>query len=397
MKRDPKLRPRPLSGASHYVCLLFAASAFCIFLQALTTNGIARLLVPGIVLAPPPPGLAALKASVVPLCRGRCNVWVSFQSVSQEHGHGWGQWGVLALASIRRLNAEIRYVPSSPDDAQQKMQIDNETVAVLLQGIEPFDLKWLQQIPADHVLRQDRRVFLGPFAANHVHKLTPDMRRMLSGTTILLHHEGGRDKCTEIAKRELPLTSCAMWAPGIDDALYAPSLPRVKRRSPVIFLKAREGMRINDAVMQDSLRLAKIYSYSLLRTAHGGPESFHPQQYLAALKNAPYMIAFTPLEQFGFFLAEAASFDVPTLLLLMRPFPEWFVDSSAYGRTRIIPVDGTFNATEMADVMADFVANVAPNLEPRAALQRQFSFDAAARRFAAEVLQRCTTSLCAQI
>ena len=308
-----------------------------------------------------------------------------------------GPVGCARFGSIRRLNAEIRYVPSSPDDAQQKMQIDNETVAVLLQGIEPFDLKWLQQIPADHVLRQDRRVFLGPFAANHVHKLTPDMRRMLSGTTILLHHEGGRDKCTEIAKRELPLTSCAMWAPGIDDALYAPSLPRVKRRSPVIFLKAREGMRINDAVMQDSLRLAKIYSYSLLRTAHGGPESFHPQQYLAALKNAPYMIAFTPLEQFGFFLAEAASFDVPTLLLLMRPFPEWFVDSSAYGRTRIIPVDGTFNATEMADVMADFVANVAPNLEPRAALQRQFSFDAAARRFAAEVLQRCTTSLCAQI
>lgn len=118
--------------------------------------------------------------------------------------------------------------------------------------------------------------------------------------------------------------------------------------------------------------VSQFHSYLLLRSAHSGAR-FARLDYFAALRNAPFMVSYTPGENYANFLQEAKSFDVPVFLISGHK-PEWFTDRK----------DGAFFHSQtplrkLTERFQEFLKRL-PQYTPRESVLRTLTYDHCAAR-----------------
>lgn len=102
----------------------------------------------------------------------------------------------------------------------------------------------------------------------------------------------------QVAVHKLRRTRCAHVWGGVDAHTLHEPTPRQERKIPILYIRAYDGIHINRTELFAALKLAGIFTYTMLQTTRvdGDPhkEHFDQEENHAALRNAPYMIAYTP-------------------------------------------------------------------------------------------------------
>ena len=275
-----------------------------------------------------------------------------------EAQHGYSTWPKNLVKVLRRLDYPL--VISENGD-----RFPNSSCAGVFMH-DYIDEPWLWRVvaPSNGIPRE--RIFFAPFLLDET---KPHKGGILNGTTCLCETREQISHCELYNRRRALAMRCIAAPVGVDTISFHPTIPRESRTLPIVYLKRRgdDTIYINETRLFQILRSKGIYSYTLLRTAHGGPESFRHHAWIHALHNAPFMIAFTAYEIYGNFIQEARACDVPMLLLARAWTPDFFTND----------VDGRCVSTADWNVISAeldiFLSNL-PLYTPRRAVEAMFGY-----------------------
>ena len=303
---------------------------------------------------------------------------------------GLGRWMNNLIGALSTLEVPIRLVKKSvleqaPDD--QLFPSDSDTLVVFLQDYSAHWLPIISRIRKSYT----KMIFIAPFALGQIGtwlrdatiSLPPPGSELLNNCAIITESFAMRDVCS-INLQTLYLqdhVKCVVSPFGVNTSEFAPNVKRAEREGPVIYIKNHSGSRFNETRIFNMLARQGIYSYTVLRKGHDPLATYAPAQYKHALSFAPWMVAFTPSETFGFFIQEARSMDVPLFIVGMGTWkPVWFSEADG------ITVHESFSDDELDIKFADFL-NTLPTFTPRKNVERTLSLEVCSARLLRRIQQ----------
>lgn len=245
---------------------------------------------------------------------------------------------------------------------------NSSTCAVFFQNGDPIqNRQFYDEIPAS-------RIFWGPFDfSSYAFQPNEDLP-FLQGVRVLAEHENQVQACHPLSP-----VKCLNSPLGVDTMFWQPTTLRQHRHNPILYLKEFDQYIVPEADAISLLHQAGQYSYTVLRTRRGGPWNYQKDQYHAVLDQAPYLVAFTPYDDFANFLHEAMSMDVPVFVVQYATGEPWSLINPQAGMS---PVSVTANSTQL--LFGTFL-NSLVSFHPRDYILDMMSHCSAARKICAAI------------
>jgi hypothetical protein len=306
----------------------------------------------------------------------------------QEDRQGWSTRLLSVLRAIRLPTVVVTWdaVEQTGQGAVgREFYLPNDsTIAIILQ-----DLKSQYAVPnasTEHI-----PVIFGPSLAEHLwsnrvaNGLTREETQLQTfaneSFALVESQEEVFDMQAALLQADLH-SSVGLVVPAVDTDALQPIQARQLRLAPILFIKDIGNKRGNEAVLR---ALVASYGSQMNVLFENDVSHLTRDDYHAALAQAPWMVAFSPSETRGTFIAEALAFDVPVFLIVYDQLPsfmpEYIRDVGVAVRLPSNNPWDTSTVKKLNQAIAEFV-HKAPTLKTRQACIKTLSLTAAAHHLA---------------
>lgn len=273
---------------------------------------------------------------------------------------GYEKWGPAAwlsnmLASFsRQLGVSIyEYVGREPLSHEDLEDLRSCRTCGILYQMPKLYLEDFKAT-AGAITEFSNKTYLSVFAYGEL--LAGEYALSLNGSQVLVDNDGAHAACQAHAQN---LTAydvhigCHLVRQCVHQGNYLRYVDSAAPRRPVIYLKAVRGEQWNTTIIDALKEEARANKYPDIETFTYG--HYDRELFLRAAASAPWMIAFSPGETFGWFHIEARLFDVPLYVLRPQAVTYGFTN----GTSGTVIDDRTLSIKQIRASFRDFLNDLA--------------------------------------